>query len=122
MISNLIATLSRILPLSIERAEWSDPILSICGGGWSFNTTSTWRLVDEDKLISGSEDESSKNAIKGLVGLDIVRCEPMSSTPTLDPRFVYKNGLKLEVFSATVTEPWVFSLRDGPTFVASPSS
>lgn len=110
------------LPLTILDVEWNDPVLSLMGANWSFNTTSTWRLVDESRLIAGSEDELAQNAIKMLVGIDIVRCEPMSISPALDPRFILKNGFRLEIFSATATEPWVMSLKDGPIFVASPSA
>ena len=122
MIQNLIATLKQRLPLTIVEALWSDPVLSLVGHDWSFNTTSTWRLVSEHRLLSGSEDDNAQDAIKSLVGVEIVACEPMSSSPALDPRFILANGARLEVFSATATEPWVLKLSDGPTYVASPSA
>lgn len=122
MLKKFIASMESHLPLTILDVEWNDPVLSLMGANWSFNTTSTWRLVDESRLIAGSEDELAQNAIKMLVGIDIVRCEPMSISPALDPRFILKNGFRLEIFSATATEPWVMSLKDGPIFVASPSA
>jgi len=121
MIEKLIAAINPRLPLTILRAEWCDPVLSLIGADWTFNTTSSWRLIDGSKLVAGSEDQLASEAVSALAGVEMVRCEPMSVSPLLDPRFLFGNGLKLEVFSATATEPWVLSLKGGPTFVASPS-
>lgn len=122
MIKKLIATVEPLLPLTIRYAEWQDPVLSLIGDNWSFNTTSTWRVVDDIKLVAGSDDVSAQEAANLLQGMEVVSCEPMSAAPVLDPRFVLKNGFKLEVFSATATEPWVLAFKGGPTFVASPSA
>lgn len=121
MIKDVIAAIGPRLPLTLKRAEWNDPVLTLIGNDWTFNTTSSWRIVDDSKLLAGSEDKSAHEAVNALAGIEVVLCEPMSTTPTLDPRFVFSNGWKLEVFSATATEPWVLSLGKGTLFVASPS-
>ena len=122
MIDDLIKIISRHLPLRIERSEWNDPVLSIGGENWSFNTTSSWRVVNNSRLIAGAEDNLASEVITTLIGTDIEFCEPMSKNPNIDPRFVLSNGTKLEIFSASGFEPWVLSLPGNePTIVANPS-
>lgn len=122
MIDDLIKSVARYLPLRIERSEWRDPVLSIGGANWSFNTTSSWRVVNDLHLIVGSEDDLVSEVITSLIGADIESCEPMSKNPDLDPRFILSNGTKLEIFSASGFEPWVLRLPgDEPTIVATPS-
>lgn len=122
MINDLIKSVEKSLPLKIERAEWNDPVLSIGGSGWSFNTTSSWRIVNQSCLVTGCEDDAASEAAAKLKGCIIRSCEAMSVEPALDPRFILSNGTKLEVFSATAVEPWVMRLPgDEPIFVASPT-
>ncbi|HEX3799737.1 MAG TPA: hypothetical protein VH413_13660 [Verrucomicrobiae bacterium] len=106
-------------PLKIEHVQWHDPQLTIGGSSWGFNTIVPWRLIDAKKMIVGSDDEGFENAIKTLVGIQIIDCTTHERCKN-DPCFVLSNGHQLEFFSTTTLEPWTMKLPKPPILVASP--
>jgi hypothetical protein len=111
----------RHLPLSINRAEYSDENLSIGGPEWSFNSTSPWRLLADNRLVVGSYDENSYASVANLAGRQIVGAEAQGVRGSMDPSFELDDGAVLEVFSCHFLEPWVLRLPQEPIVVASPS-
>jgi hypothetical protein len=107
--------------LVVEAAHWDDPTLVLRGPSWSFQTTSSWRVVTGAILHTGFEDEEAPEAIRHLVGRILIRCRPLLPPLPVDVRLEFDNEMALEVFTATAFEPWVFRLPAGPVLVASPS-
>jgi hypothetical protein len=106
-------------PLKIERVDWHDPQLTIGGDGWGFNAIIPWRMFDSEKMIAGSGEEGFEQAIKSLVGIQIVGCTTRDECKS-DPCFALSNGQQLEFFSNCTLEPWTMKLPKPPTLVASP--
>lgn len=108
-------------PLVVEKSEWSDPSLHLSGANWSLNTTSSWRLVDDSKMLIGSEDKDANIFVTKLAGLKIKEMVGERSVPSIDPVVVLSNGWRLEIFSAHATDPWVIRLPDSTVFVGAPT-
>lgn len=121
MTTDWVLAANACFPLRVEWTAWEDPTLVLKGSGWSFASTSAWRLRDPDKLIAGCEDEGAGSALEALARSDIVKLEAFT-TPTLgDVRLVFSNGRMLEVFVAGTIDPWVFRLPNALTIVPSPT-
>ena len=108
-------------PLEVDWIAWEAPTLIIRGKGWSFTCTSTWRLVDAERMIIGCEDDTSAEMLDFASRSQIIRCEAMTSLVLGDLRIVFENGTALEVFVASAIDPWVFRLPDGPSIIPSPT-
>lgn len=121
-LKEIIASTSAFLPLKIKSIEWINPVFNIIGEGWNFSTLSGWRIVNNGKLICGSEDRMADEAINQLSTLSIISIEIQSDHLPEDPVFKFENGYKLEIFSAMFFEPWVFRVpsKNAPLYVASP--
>lgn len=109
------------LPLKIEVISWNDPELLLYGERWSFNTLSSWRIVNNGRLLCGCYDESSKEIIEQLTDLSIVTIDPQTIDLPIDLAFGISNGYKLEIFSTSYYEPWTLGLPNEPLYVACPS-
>ena len=121
MIESVIAAAQASLPLRVDEVSWGDPVLSIGGQGWNFNSLSAWRLRDAEKVLAGCSDRDAAKALERLVGLSVVRVFPQSAALIVDPAFEFSDGTVLEVFGTDTFEPWTLHLPSGQVFVASPS-
>ncbi|WP_068468687.1 hypothetical protein [Candidatus Protochlamydia phocaeensis] len=121
MMKKIIKNVARFLPLHIDSVEWNDPNLILIGKDWSFSTIGCWRLIDHNKLECGCYDEESIISIQKIKNLSIVAIDIQSTQLSVDPVFTFSNGYKLEVFSTTFLEPWIFDFSSDVVYVASPS-
>lgn len=110
------------LPLYLESIEWNDPYLNLKGRGWNFSSVCSWRVVYKDKLMSGCYDDDAQETIRKLENSTIEKVLIQSNELSVDPVFIFSNEFKLEFFSTTYYEPWVFGLPPGMVFVGSPSA
>jgi len=86
------------------------------------STLSSWRIVERGALAFGSEDPDAAVRIEALIGRAVVAFRPVSARVTSDAALEFENGNTLEVFAATVSEPWVLHLPRPPVLVPSPSN
>ena len=122
MMTNMINSVSSFLPLPVETVEWNDPNLILAGMTWSFSSVSSWRIIKDNKLVSGCYDKDSASISSILKNSEIILVEIQSSQLYIDPVFTFSNGYKLEIFSTTFLEPWIFDFSSGIVYVASPST
>ena len=108
----------RHLPLRIDRVEGSEDHLSLSGEGWSFHTSSPWRIVGAEGLRVGCEEDRVEEQFPSLVGKAIHGVGSQSAHWGLDPFFALDDGTHLEVFSCQTFEPWTMSLPEGPIWTA----
>ncbi len=120
MSPNLRSVVTAALPLGVERASWTDEVLTLAGEGWSLAVNCSWRLVSRGRLLVGWDGSGAADEIARLVGLTVVGIEPQSPALPADPSLALSNGVVLEVFSSHQLEPWVLTLP-AITVVASPS-
>ncbi len=118
---NLFKNISDSLPLEITTALWEYPNLNLSGENWSLNINCSWRIIDNDKLLCGCEDTDAEEVLTKLKSLSIIEIKPQSAFLPIDPTLILSNSYKLEIFSTTYFEPWIFELPNKPVFVASPS-
>ena len=107
--------------LKIQEVRWHDPSLGIVGKGWTFNTTSAWRVLGVDGRLAFAWESNTADDLKSLVGKSIVSVSSQSPRMTGDPAFELSDGRWLEVFACHATDPWVLSLPE-MTYVGNPSS
>lgn len=108
-------------PLGVLWVAWEDPTLVIRGSDWAFTCTSPWRVIERGRLIGGCEHPNAGEVVDELRQLEIVRAEPLTSLNIGDLSLVFSNGYTVQVFVASLLDPWVFRPRRGPTIVPSPS-
>lgn len=119
----LIDDVSPFLPLQVDFITWNDPALILAGKGWELSTVSSWRIVNNKNVLElGCYDKGALEALEELQKNPIVSIELQSSHLLSDPFLIFGNGYKLEVFSTTFLEPWVFNSPSGIAYVASPSN
>lgn len=105
------------LPLSIKNVEWDGDSLIVSGDGWSFITSSAWRVSEGKELLFACWDDQADTCIEELVGLSIVNMSWVASSQPIDPSFVLSDGRRLDVFCSSFFEPWVMSLPDNSAYV-----
>jgi len=120
MIDHLGASMQPLLPLKIHEAEWNDPALTISGSGWSISTTSSWRVVENSKLVFGWSQPDAADLVWDLCGKSIVDVGTQSSLAPVDPVLHLSDGSAVEIFSDNATDPWVIRLP-GVTIVGDPT-
>jgi len=121
MIETVLHEFTACLPLLLEDASWSDPVLSLSGSGWNFNSLSAWRLRNSERVLVGCSDSNAAEAVRRLIGQSVVRVFAQTSNLVVDPAFELSDGTILEVFATDTFEPWTLHLPSGRIFVASPS-
>ena len=121
MMHEIIESVSKFLPLKIDVMEWNQPTLILAGKNWRFSTMSEWRVIRNNVLIYGCEDDISPEMINAIKNTEIVAVNIQSRNAVFDPAFTFSNGDQLEVFSASYYEPWIFDFSSGIVYVASPS-
>lgn len=109
-------------PLRIDWATWEDPTLVLRGPRWSFACTSMWRVMATDHMIVGCEAGSAESVVAGLENRTIEHCSTPTGVLCGDLRLELDDGRRIEVFVASVLDPWVFRLPAGPTLVPSPTT
>lgn len=121
MMTEIIRNIAVFLPLSIDLIEWNDPCLTLVGKNWNFFTTSSWRIIESNKLICGCYDNDAFKTLNEIKNLDIISIDIQSNHLLADPIFLISNGYKLEIFSTIFFEPWTFNFSSGIVYVSSPS-
>ena len=121
MISKIIKDVINFTPLIVDYIEWNDPILSFGGNNWSFYSVSSWRAILNNKLDFACYDDVTEEKLKRLQNNHIISIEIQSNHLPSDPVFVFSNGYKLEIFSVTYLEPWVFGSPTTIVHIGSPS-
>jgi hypothetical protein len=116
-----LSQFSAILPCTLLKADWQDPVLVLRGDDWTFSVMTPWRVVGGGGLQFGSDDVEPITVAELLNGNQIIECRPQSTLGPVDPAFVFASGHSLEVFSVGPVEPWVLRLGDVGVFVASPT-
>ncbi|SHF40666.1 hypothetical protein [Flavisolibacter ginsengisoli] len=116
MLNEIIDFYKNKFPLKIIVINWDEYILNICGEGWTFNTTSCWRIINQRGLY-GSDDKEVETYIKNLEGNFILKIEHLSNLK-IDLSFVLSDKTILQVFCSSYFEPWVFRIDNHKTFVA----
>lgn len=116
-----IEKISGLFPLEINNFHWEQESLTLVGSGWSFSTSSPWRVVDAQGFLFGSESSPSNQELSSLTKIYITEAKPTGHV-NLDIKFILSNGNVFECFSATSFEPWVFNLPNGIIIVADGSA
>ena len=120
-IDEISSAVAERAPLAVASADYQEPSLSLSGDSWSFSTLSPWRLLTADGTVASSwKTRDAREAVSGLIGVEIVGVRSQGRLLTSDPALVLSDGRRLEVFSDHHTDPWVLSVP-GNTFVGSPS-
>ena len=119
-IKRYISSALSFLPLSVEHASWRDEVLELAGNQWSLAATCAWRVTASGRLLYGWESIDAEMRVSELIGCEIVAISSQSEAMPSDPRFTFSSGLHLELFSGQHLEPWISSLPDSVTYVASP--
>lgn len=78
-----------------------------------------WRIVTSDSFIQGSEEVTEAKVQQLLTGEEIESVKS-SGRPDIDPVFVLKSGLCLQVFSIHPLEPWTFVTPGGHFYAGEP--
>ena len=124
MIKKIIKEFTQLLPLSVEKIEWNDPSLILIGNNWNFATITSWRIINANELICGCYDKNAGDEIQKLKQFKIISIDIQSNHLSIDPIFEfsdeYKNRCKLEIFSTTFLEPWIFDFSSDVVYVSSP--
>lgn len=121
MIKEIIKDIKQPMSLIVDYTEWSDPVLSFGGNNWSFYSVSSWRVIVNNKLDFACYDSVAEEKLKNFLNNNIISLEIQSDHLPSDPIFVFSNGCKLEIFSVTYLEPWVFGFHPHIVYVGSPS-
>ena len=116
MVREFIRQFHKVGPLTISEVQYDDYNLSLMGAGWSLNTTSSWRILSNDGLF-GNHDGETKEIIKFLIGETIASINEFGEAD-LDFTLSFGNGNKLQVFSNSYFEPWIFNFDGQITLVA----
>lgn len=121
LLRDLIDELRPVLPLRLESVSWDGFRLALGGEEWGFHTMSPWRLVSADRLVQGCEEAKEDNLLQTLQG-DYIDQTASSGSPDLDPVFMFRSGLILQVFSIHSLEPWTFVTPQGRLYAAQPAA
>lgn len=122
MIEKMILEISKYLPLEILEVNWDGTLFHMHGMGWNFNTLSSWRIIENKKMILGCFDKESKERLNYLSTTKIVDIAFQDQILKIDPIFILSNGQKVEIFSTDTYEPWTFQLDKIGFFVPTPNS
>lgn len=110
---SFLDTVASFLPLFIKHVAWDGDSLVVAGDGWSFSTSSAWRVSQGDKLLFACWDDEIDICLEELVGTSIVEVAWLISAQPIDPSLVLSDGRRLDVFCSSSCDPWVMSLPRG---------
>ncbi len=100
------------LPLTIQEAEWSDPILTLTGEGWSLAAMCPWRVTDTTGIVMSFTHPESEDLVWDLVGVALVAVHRRGVVQLVDPLFELSNGALLELFSTFGWDAWTLRLPE----------
>lgn len=112
MVQHLIDQFRKAGQLLITEVQYDDYNLLIMGTGWTLNTTSSWRILSNGELL-GNYDSKTKAELKSLIGESIISINQIGDVD-IDFSLSFSDGKKLQVFSNSNFEPWIFAM-DGET-------
>lgn len=121
MIEKMLEKVKPFLPLKIATVKWDGTVFQIFGEGWNFTTLSSWRIIEENRMVAGCLDENALDVVMKLLNEDIIDIACQDSRLKLDPIFMLSNKQILEVFSTDTFEPWIFDLKQICFFSSSPN-
>ena len=122
MINWIKQSVNPCLPLLVENANWDGTTLHFHGKEWRFSSMAAWRIIYNNKFISGSGMTHDFKIIARIKNLYIVAIEIQSPDFPIDPVLIFSNGYRLELFSTFYLEPWIFSLPGPIVYAADPTS
>ncbi|MEJ2866772.1 hypothetical protein WCD74_03290 [Actinomycetospora sp. OC33-EN08] len=99
-------------PLLIGAITTDWPQFGFGGTNWGFQTTSSWRLVGDEGIVTSSGSPDLESGVLGLVHLSVVAVSEQARLTPGDPVFLLDNGWRLEVFSELALDPWSMMLPD----------
>ncbi|MBD2837292.1 hypothetical protein ID144_09615 [Pseudomonas sp. JM0905a] len=114
---DFISLFTYFLPLYVKDVEWDGDFLIISGDGWSFVTSSAWRISKDKELLIACWDDDANELIEHLVGLEIIDLSWIFGDQPIDPSFIFSDGRKLDVFCSSSYEPWVINFPDGSIYI-----
>lgn len=121
MTNKILKELENYLPLTVEDATWNYPILHFYGKGWGFSTMTAWRLLQDGKLITGSDEDRACTTIENLKNLQVISFQFQLIDFPVDPVFIFSNNYILEIFSTFFLDPWLFGLPNGSSYNGNPA-
>ncbi|WP_310582478.1 hypothetical protein [Deinococcus sp.] len=92
-------------PRRIDKAIWDDPVLTLIGNDWTFNTICSWRIFDKTRLIGGFDSKDAGVILSAINEQEIIANIGESG---LDPEFMSEGGIVLQVLVTNWSEPWVY--------------
>lgn len=99
------------LPLRVRSATFENEQLYVGDlERWHFNTGSSWRLRDSEKLIAGWTWPNAADFVWDLCGQDLVHVTVQTERAAVDPVLIFGNGWSLEVFGDSFIDPWTLHL------------
>lgn len=110
MIEELNSALQPLLPLKIGWVEYTDPVLTLGGDGWSLSLACPWRLVSGTSVVSAWDDVDVEDSSWDLVGHQITNAGSRIEENREDPAFSLTGELRLEVLADSDLDPWVLRL------------
>ena len=96
-------------PRNIDKVIWNDPILTLIGSDWTFNTMSLWRCFEGSQLIEGF---GSKNANTIVSAFNGQKTTISVGENGIDPEFRFVKGMVLQILVTNWFEPWVHHDND----------
>lgn len=117
MIKEALFSINSKCPLIISEISWDEYNLNITGDEWTFNTVSSWRLINQLGLWGHMDNEAIKY-LNDLKNKSILKVRELNNS-VIDLEMVLSNETVLQVFSTTYFEPWIFRIENEQTFVAS---
>ena len=105
MIEELVSFFSS-RPRNIDKVIWNDPVLTLIGSDWTFNTMSSWRCFEGSQLIGGGGfDSENANAVVSAFNRQETTISVGESG--IDPEFRFVKGMVLQILVTNWFEPWI---------------
>lgn len=102
----------KIFPSRLISIDYEDGLLTLQGREWQFLSKGGWRLIDNEKLLSGYEDKNFSELFPLLKNQNIVSIGPQSSLCPIDPVFTFANLWKIEIFTKNSEERWLMKIMN----------
>lgn len=119
--NNFVGDLNVHCPLSIEKVSYDGTSLSLSGEDWNFNSTSFWRLLDGEKIVTNSEEEDAASIELFVAHSEITRFSSWSEIKALDLNIKLSGNKTIQVFAMDGHEQWVLKLPNS-VFVSTPQT
>lgn len=95
-------------PRKIDEVLWNDPVLTLIGNDWTFNTVSSWRCFEGPQLIGGYDSKNANETLSTFNGQETTMGVGESG---IDPEFRTIKSMVLQILVTNWFEPWIY--RDG---------